>query len=197
VPFGGSEPNTSVIQTGIDTSGGDNAGRDINNLTVNVPAAPPTKLAVLLKAFKAEQPGDKTLQEHIKQLQVFTRVVENETVIGLDGKFEAANRSDQLDMALHLKEMIYAELQQNCFSPAFQRLYAYLLGEIWSLFDAYARPLILAGEDRKVVDATIEDRVIAPMATLAAECGEDNDLSRPFFRGLLYYLTGNCHVKWH
>lgn len=198
VPTGGTAITTS--QTGIETGGGDNAARDIyKTQSVNLypsPAAPISKLVLLIRKLKAEGEEEKILEGHIRQLQVFTRVVENEEVIGLDGKLAVSKRTDQLEMARYLKEMIFAELQKNCFSPAFQNLYAHLLAEIWELFNSYVVPAIQSGAGRQEIDELVNTKVIQPVAKQIAECGEENDLSISDLRGMLYYLTGNCHVKW-
>jgi hypothetical protein len=186
-----------VTQESIQTGGGDNAGRDVvKTYNISFPPTPGTRLADLLKAVHLEAPEHKTLVEHMAQLQVFTRTVTEEKVVGLEGKLNDADRRDQLDMALHLKEMIYAELQQNCFSPAFQRLYAYILGRIWWLFDAHAKPAILAGKDRATIDAIVSQKIVQPIVDEASACGVANDLTPQTIAGMLYYLTGNCHVRW-
>jgi len=203
VPPGGT--STTVTQHDVDTGGGDNAGGNITKVTINnktvtihgTPPGPFPKLVTLIRKLKAEGPEEKVLQEHIKDLQVFTRTVQNEEVVGLDAKFVAAGRVDQLEMARHLKEIVYAELTQNCFSPAFQNLYAHVLAQIWEKFEAYVVPAIKEGASRREVDELVSTKVIGPVVQQVEECGEESDLSLIMLRGMLYYLTGNCHVKWH
>jgi hypothetical protein len=103
-------------------AGGNIAGRD--NIIIEAPPRPENALARLFRRLKEEVINDQSLTEYIRELEIFTRHVEKEEIIGLEGKLQAAGRDDQLDMAMAMKEMVFSQLRDNIFSPTFQQIYA-------------------------------------------------------------------------
>lgn len=185
-------PADSVQQEG-NVAGGHIAGRDV----VVLPPRPDTPLKRLFQKMKDEASEDQVLCDYIRELEVFTRIVENEEVVGLDGKLKAANRSDQIDMALAMKEMVFAQLRQNVFSPTFQQIYAMLMGKIFEEFETWVKPAIMNGLDRQTVDELVSTRVIKPVMLEVELCGDYHGIATQTIRGMLYFLTGNCHIRWH
>jgi ABC-type transport system involved in Fe-S cluster assembly fused permease/ATPase subunit len=112
------------------------------DVIVQAPAIRETALGRLYRKLRNEAEDDKVLLDYIEQLKIFTRLVEDENVVGLDGKFEASGRKDQIDMAKAMKEMIYRQLRQNMFSHTFQTIYATLMGKIYEEFQTWVRPAI-------------------------------------------------------
>jgi hypothetical protein len=105
------------------------AARDINttnNTTIINPSElkSETALSRLYRDLQAKAEGDEVLTDYISQLKIFTRVVQNEIVVGVDGKLTAAGRTDEVDMAMAMKEMVYGQLRENIFSRVFQLIYA-------------------------------------------------------------------------
>ena len=170
------------------------AARDVN---IYAPSQPVSPLSRLFARLKLEAAEDKVLCDYIKELEVFTRTVENEEVVGLDSKLKAAGRDDQIDMATAMKELIFSELKLNVFSPTFQQIYAVLMGKIFEEFETWVKPAILAGQDRQVIDALVNTKVIRPIMAEVEDCGDYNGAAAQTIRGMVYFLTGNCHIKWH
>lgn len=156
-----------------------------------------TPLARLYRELREEASGDQALTDYIAQLKIFTRIVENEEVVGLDEKLQSAGRDDQLRMAKQLKEMIYAQLRENMFSRTFQTIYATLLGKIFEQFDVYVRPAIASGVDREAVDVLVHENVVMPVVAELERCPDCNDAPVQTVKGMIYFLTGNCHIRWH
>lgn len=190
-----------VTQTG-NRARGHIAGNDVYDVRgdFNQYAAPvsrESRLSQLYRKLKEEAQGDCELSEYIKQLEIYTRVVKNEDVIGLDGKLTAAKRADQLEMAMIMKENIYAQLRENLFSRTFQTIYAIIMGKIWEEFISYVKPAILRGATREEVDSLINIRVIKPISAELDDCDGYDGVANTDVRGMLYFLTGNCHILWH
>jgi hypothetical protein len=156
-----------------------------------------TALSRLYKRLRDEVAGDHELTEYIDQLQIFTRSVEDEEVIGLDGKFIAANRSDQLDMAKAMKETIYGQLRKNMFSKTFQTIYATLMAKIYEEFQTWVRPAIARGADRAEIDQLVHIHVVKPIVAELEMCPDYEGAPITIVRGMMYFLTGNCHLMWH
>jgi hypothetical protein len=192
-------------QTAVEnsTAGGHIANRDVNADTYNIRTAvfsPPqseTRLARLFRKLKSEASGDAFLTEYISELQIFTRVVENESVVGVEQKLLAADRFDQVDMAVAMKEMIYGELRKKMFSKTFQTIYATLMGKIYEDFDTIIRPLIAGGADRATIDAAVNAHIVKPLVAELEQCPEYEDAPTQTVRGMIWFLTGNCHLRWN
>ena len=75
-----------------------------------------------------------------------------------------------------------------------QKIYAYLLGEVWNRFNLLVVPGIKEGGSKLEVDELIQDKVIGPVLDLIPE--NVFDLYPPHITGMLFFLTGTCHVKW-
>jgi hypothetical protein len=184
-------------------AGGHLAGGDISTVMVAgnyiVPPAPQpdSALSRLYKRLRSEVADDQELSEYIDQLQIFTRSVQGEVVVGLDGKFSAAGREDQLDMAKVMKEMIYGQLRKNMFSRTFQTIYATLMGKIYEEFQTWVRPAIAKGSDREVIDQLVHLHVVKPIAAELEMCSDYDGVPTTDVRGMIYFLTGNCHLQWH
>ncbi|AUX68224.1 hypothetical protein CHX26_00680 [Porphyrobacter sp. HT-58-2] len=169
----------------------------MGDVTIQAPARPEPALNRLYRKLRDEAAQDQELTEYIAQLQIFTRSVEDETVVGLDGKLTAADRQDQLDMAKAMKEMVYAELRKNMFSRTFQTIYATLMGKIYEEFQTWVQPAIAKGASREQIDQLVNLHVVKPVVSELETCSEYDGSATSTVRGMIYFLTGNCHLVWH
>jgi hypothetical protein len=188
----------SRIDQRSNTVGGDQAAGNIFKPTINIHPGAKTNIGLLLQKLNEEAAEDKILQQYIAGLEIFTRQVPNEVVVGIEEKMTAANRHDEITKALMLKEMIFSELKRNIFSPSFQTIYATLMGKLQELFEVYVKPEIDAGTANPLIDQLVYERVLAPVQNEIDSCGEPCNIVMPqHLRGMLYFLTGNCHIRWH
>lgn len=192
--------NSPVSQRG-NRAGGHIGGRDVITVEGDLhykPEAPrETKLGQLYRRLRADVEADPQLVSYIGQLEIFTRVVVLEDVVGLDGKLGAAKRHSQIEMATVMKERIFANLRENLFSKTFQTIYAMVMVKIWEAFITHVRPAIEAGASAAEVDRLINVEVITPVAAELDACEDYDGVSITDVRGMLYFLTGNCHLLWH
>ena len=213
VPSGGGDaiiPSGSgkaIAQSGNEAGGHIAGGNvlasagDLNNIEFSGQVILPqpraeTQLNRLYRKLREEAAEDQELTDYIDQLQIFTRTVEDETVVGLDGKFSAADRLDELDMAKAMKEMIYSELRKNMFSRTFQTIYATLMGKVYEEFQIWVRPAVAKGASREDIDKLVSTYVVKPVVAELETCSEYNEAATPTVRGMVYFLTGNCHLVW-
>jgi hypothetical protein len=84
---------------------------------------------------------------------------------------------------------------ENSLYESSQEIYACVMSMIQSFFRARVLPIIESGGDRAAVEAALHKDVIQPVF---AEL-EDNPLTMNAHQllGLVYLLTGNCHIRWH
>lgn len=169
------------------------SGRD-TNITNYHYSSGPKRLDALVHQFRVEVAADQQLREFIEDLAVYDVPVDPDTRPDLAQKLASGGRGDQVAEAARLKELFWKRLTRNQFSRAAQEIYAYLLGLIHHRFEAYVRPLITAGQSRAEVDAAVARHVIEPVLQEI----EDNPLyiNVQQLRGMLFYLTGHCYVRW-
>lgn len=194
-------PGKAIVQSG-NVAGGHIAGGSVSTVSVGdvilqAPVRPESPLNRLYRKLRDEAADDQELTDYIAQLQIFTRSVKDEAVVGLDGKFTAADRKDQLDMAMAMKEMVYAELRKNMFSRTFQTIYATLMGKIYEEFQTWVQPAIAKGASREQIDQLVNTHVVRPVVTELETCSEYDGVATSTVRGMIYFLTGNCHLVWH
>lgn len=194
-------PGKGIVQSG-NSAGGHIAGGNVStvsmsDVTFQAPPRPESSLNRLYRKLRDEAAQDQELTDYIAQLQIFTRSVEDETVVGLDGKLTAADRQDQLDMAKAMKEMVYAELRKNMFSRTFQTIYATLMGKIYEEFQTWVQPAIAKGASREQIDQLVNIHVVKPVVSELETCSEYDGAATSTVRGMIYFLTGNCHLVWN
>lgn len=187
---------TGNVDQSNNTVKGHMAARDVN--VTNVEAAPQieSSLSRLYRKLKAEAGEDPKLVKYINQLEIFTRIVDDEEVIGLDGKLTNAGRLDQLNMAMAMKEQTYDQLRTMIFSKTFQTIYATLMAKIFEEFQTYVIPAIHKGAEREIIDQLVSQQVVKPIVAELEACPDYEGVAINDVRGMLYFLTGNCHLVW-
>ena len=97
-------------------------------------------------------------------------------------------------MASRLKEAAAKTIMKWQTSGVAQDILTLVLAQMFTNFFQHATPAIQEGASRSAVDAIIGDKVLAPASAMLG----DNDLmlSQQDLLGLLYFLGGNCHIRW-
>ena len=171
---------------------GNLAGRDVN---VRQESEPRTTMRALTQRFREEIQEDEPLSEAIDSLKYFLDPSVPAASFDLEQKLLAAERDDDLLEATALKELFAKKLARHELSPAAQEIFAWALGHMQVSFQVHVRPMIASGKPPEAIDRVVLEKVIQP--TIVAL--EDNVLILNYqeLRGMLYYLTGNCHVEWN
>ena len=175
------------------TVGGDQAGRDIIKNYV-FDASEPTTMRHLIEKLKRERLNDSKFDETLSILKRYTTFAEGETIDGLEFKLLAAKRDDLLGFATLAKEIFHKKVMENQFSEAGQEILAYLLAEIFTRFHLHVRPAIHNGESPQRINELVQKLVIDPVQAILGE--NPLRLYSVEINGMLYFLTGNCHIKW-
>lgn len=188
-------PDQETSQEG-NIVGGDQAGRDIvkTNVYVNADPARPTVMGRLIAKFKAERAGDAAFARVIERLQHYGSQVPGEEIIGLEPKLEAGGRNGFCNFAQKTKELFTKKLAQHQLSESAQEIHAHLLAEVYTRFHNHVYPLIVSDRPRDEVNRAIQTNVVDPVVGML----EENvlQLYADDINGMLYFLTGNCHIKW-
>ncbi len=167
-------------------------GNQQNHVTNNY--AQQSILAPLYKRFR-EANANQPANEHIvDQLKHYCSVDSDGDVRGLEEKLKASGRQDLLLMATKLKEAASMKIMKWQTSGVAQEIITSILAHIHTAFTLHVVPIIQAGGNRIEVDQAISDKVIKPTEVMLG----DNDLvlTHVDLLGMLFFLGGNCHVRW-
>jgi hypothetical protein len=179
-------------QTGNTVTNGDAVA---GNKTVYNNFKKETKLSSLFERLKVEHDENKTIEEVSHNLQ---RYSDKRDTIGLEQKLRDGGKIDILEDASWLKEQYYKKLTRFQFFEPAQEIHAFLLGLVLEKFSNIIRPMIKEGATDTEVSRAISSEIITPiMNTIQEEgCNDIMGLSSTDIDGMIYFLTGQCHIKW-
>lgn len=155
------------------------------------------RLASLFEKLNSEFENNHEVSGWIDDLN---RYIIPRDVIGFEQKMSDGNREDLIDDALWLKEEYYKKLSKYQLYQSAQKIQAHLLARILERFRNCITPLIKENADHIIISDAISNQIITPLLVLIEQEGvEDNLLgfSATDIEGMIYYLTGRCHIKWN
>ncbi|WP_098729231.1 ABC-three component system protein [Acinetobacter baumannii] len=135
---------------------------------------------------------DETYQETKNSL--FRYLNPKSAMITLEEKLKAADREELIEDALELKEATNKFITMYEASSSGQYILVHILSTIATKHKAYVIPAIKTGKPRDVIDAIIDSMVIGNALSIIDGTGKSITSERMY--GLMYYLAGNCHIKW-
>ncbi|MCD6011140.1 MAG: hypothetical protein K0Q79_1002 [Flavipsychrobacter sp.] len=175
------------VVTNGDIVGGD---KIVNN---NLPTT--TKLSRLFERLKAEYGDGNKVDNIIDDLKRFS---EPRDIIGLEKKLQDGDRLDLLEDAAWLKQEYAKKLTHYQFFEPAQEIHAYLLSVVFEKFRNIVYPMMQTNRPNAEISKAISNEVIGPVMQIIQEHGCDDimGLSHADVEGMIYYLTGLCHIKW-
>ena len=178
--------------------GGHLAGRDVHVTYNNSYSTDTAKgfLASLYERLRSEgtQPGISSADTFIEELQHYFDRPASELNRTLADKLSASGRQDLIPFAEAEKERAMKKIMRFQTSETAQQIFAYVLGELRNRFLLHVSPLLAANASRADVDAAMHDKVIGPVAHSMEP--SPLFLDPGMVMALLFYLAGNCHIKW-
>lgn len=171
---------------------------DSYEISTTINAAPALSrspsLAALYDRLRTKDEADGNSARIAEKLQHFCATSPDGDVRGLEEKLTSAERTDILNLAQRLKQEATKVVMSLQTSPTAQAIMTMVLSKIYTDFTMYVRPAIETNSTRVVIDQLIADRVISPIMEMLG----DNDLmlTDSDVLGLLFFLGGNCHIRW-
>jgi hypothetical protein len=154
----------------------------------------PTSLSRLYQILRDAEKAAPYTAQIAETLQHYCASTTTADVRGLDDKLSSSGRADLLQEASAWKERASKLIMRWQTSPVTQDIITHILAKIHTEFMLSVRPAIQAGKSREEVDELISSKVIGPTNEMLG----DNDLGLTYIDlvGLLFFLGGNCHVRW-
>ncbi|WP_157781749.1 ABC-three component system protein [Rubrivivax gelatinosus] len=159
-------------------------------------AASKSYVALLYERLRLEeaQSGAAMVDAFIEDLQHFLDRPASEVNRTLADKLIASSREDLIPFAEAQKERAMKKIMRFQTSETAQQIFSCVLSDLRNRFLLHVSPLLAANASRAEVDAAMHDKVVAPVA----QSMEPSPLSLDpgAVMAMLFYLAGNCHIKW-
>lgn len=180
-------------QSGNRVSNGSVVGRDQTNYTTNIVRSGANRTLDRLYE-KLSKEGEEPFEHGFcEKLMHYFGSDTNPDIRDLSNKLVDSNREDLIYFATDLKEKACKAIMRRQSSKTAQEIYALILDKIHADFMMKVTPLIQNGADRVVVD----EKISLIIESISYMLGDNLlDLSEKDLLGLLYFLGGNCHVRW-
>lgn len=157
----------------------------------------PTRMSSYFRQLH-EEVKNKTTRDIIQELLEYKTKLDGTK--GMEEKLKDGGFSESfIQVALRKKEQ-YAKkaMQFDCY-PSAQEINLLIFIDIMDLFTIYVEPLIKRREPVETVMQCIHEKVVNPiMDKINVNGAEDQDLryTPNHIYGMIYYLTGMCHINW-
>jgi hypothetical protein len=155
---------------------------------------PVTPLTRLYKRYLEDRETNELPAELYEKLQHFCNQSTDGDIRGLADKLTAANHVDLILAAERLKESAAKLIIRWQTSGTAQDILAWILGKMYTEFTFHVTPAIQASATREDVDRLISEKIIQPLENVLGE--NHLSLDPQDLLGLLFFLTGNCHIRW-
>lgn len=165
-----------------------------NHLGNNIFEAEKTALEKVIEEIVLDSKEDEELARIIDELQDYITNHPSRAIIGLESKLINAGRDAEYSDAVLLKNRFERRVAKGQLSITEQKVYVQVLSHILTAFRTQIRPLILEGNPKTIVDNAVFEKIIEPVHK--AITSFDDMATTELILGMLYFLTGKCHVVW-
>ncbi len=176
--------------------GRDYIGRDDNSTNIiNSVNSNSTYLNNLYERFEKEKIENPEFEKLCEELDYFNSIIDGD-VIGLEGKLQQGGKEKILFYALDVKDRFHRKLMKTSqYSMIAQDINVYILSKVRSSFMREIYSLILNNASDEKINLMITERIIKPVqADLGINLFGYNEDD---IMGMIFFLTGNCHLKWN
>lgn len=173
----------------IDIDYGDKATHNGDNVFVQL-----TALEQAVEEIKKNLGGNTDAVAIIEDLADYITDYPSREIIGLEKKLENAGRKELQPRAILLKNRFERRVAKNQMSLAEQHVYVQILSTISSIWYSKITPLIEIETSKTTIDQAIFDELVEPVHRAIVRY--DTLITSELVSGMLYFLTGKCHLVW-
>lgn len=156
--------------------------------------APLTSLETAIEQIKKKWDRDEKLVDLIEELADYITEHPDRAIIGLEKKLEQGERIDLFSRARWLKNKFARRVAKNQMSITEQYVYTQILSAINTAWFQNIHPSIVSGAKNHEIDRLIHEELIKPIhqAIVRFDC----TITTETVSGMVYFLTGKCHLVW-
>ncbi len=187
--LGQTQKDIEIKGTGKVVGGDDNSSNHIHNYNKE------TKLSKLFDRLRDVYNNNNQIDDVHDDLQ---RYLLDRDQVGLEQKLIDGHLSHLFDDAVWLKEQYNKKLTKYVFYEPAQYIHAYLLAIIIEKFRNLIYPLFRIGCEEVEILKTISREINEPILKIISEegCNDVMGLNSTDIDGMIYFLTGRCHIRW-
>lgn len=167
-----------------------------NNGTINIGNSR-SRLSATFERLEQEILNN-TRKEVIDELLMYTTKLDGTK--GLEEKLQDGGFQKMFIQKAIIQKEMYAKraTKYECY-PAAQEIILSLFARIKNEFDVRIYPMIITGVDVPLIMQEVHKQIVSPFLQMIETNGA-NDQSLYFnmdhIYGMIYYLTGMCHLNW-
>lgn len=170
------------------SAGGDFIGRD--KITNVLPA--PTQMDLLSQKYVEEKTNDELTYVFIDELTHYSN--EKYDIRDLTEKLLDAGFDYVVDTGEELKEEVSKLIIRNQHYKSAQKMITYLLTEVESIFNSKIKEQLLNVKDESALKLLFRTHL---EQEIQSQLGENVlEIYNRQINGMVYFLTGNCHLEW-
>lgn len=193
--LGGNKTEQSNIDAEKVIGRDDYSKTTINNITQTTYKGEDRTLRKLLEEHELERQKNTDYQEFSDALNNFFKQKTEANLRNLEQKLIDGNRQHLIDVALEAKERVTKKIYKHQLYKTAQEVYTYLLTNIRTVFKHSIESKIKSGKFQEFeIDDLVEEKIINSFYETVQ--GSSLYIDRDELYGLLYLLTGNCHIAW-
>ena len=173
------------------------AGRDFNigtNISFNEVKTNSNALNNLLIRSRQLCETDQEYCYMLEELEGYLNPRPGRKIIGLEGKLKEGDRLDLLEDATYLENKFARRVTKHQFSVSEEVIYYHCLSKINSSFSHNVKPLFKNTVSAAIIDRVIYDKIVEPL--YEEGCEVSTAISIELIRGMIFFLTGKCHLRW-
>lgn len=167
------------------------------NVEGNIYFAKKTRFSRRFEKLNQEVKNDDRYEGTMESLKYYLTKLD-----GIDAEtklYDGGFNENEVISAIRRKEKYAKRLQLNRFFESAQWIDSQLFAKIKMNFEAFVLPLINNGSSKNEVLKEVVIKVIQPILDLINLEGEDDEVlnyNADDIFGMVYYLTGQCHLNW-
>ena len=170
------------------TAGGDVIGRD--KITNILPAS--TQMDLLSQKYVEEKLNQQVTYVIIDELTHYSN--EKYDIRDLTEKLEDAGFGYLIEAGEQLKEEVSKLIIRNQHYKSAQKIITYLLAEVESIFNANIKSKLLNVKEETALKLLFRTHL---EKEIQAHLGDNVlEIFNRQINGMVYFLTGNCHLEW-
>nr|WP_319491714.1 ABC-three component system protein [uncultured Desulfobacter sp.] len=156
--------------------------------------APLTNLETAIEQIKKTWHGQDKIIDILEDLTDYITKHPSRKTIGLEKKLEYGERLDLFNRARFLKNKFSRRVAKTQMSITEQYVYVQILSAITTVWYQRIYPLIVSGSNNQEIDQIIHEELIKPVHSAIVRF--DCTITTELVSGMLYFLTGKCHLVW-
>lgn len=167
------------------------------NVEGNIYFAKKTRFARRFEKLNQEVKNDERYEGTMESLKYYLTKLDG---ISAETKlYDGGFNENEVISAIRRKERYAKRLQLNRFFESAQWIDSQLFAKIKMDFEAFILPLIDNGSPKSEILKEVVIKVVQPVLDLINLEGEDDEVlnyNADDIFGMVYYLTGQCHINW-